>query len=109
MNTEQFDHWYIIEIFGHQRIAGRVTEQAIGGVSFIRVDVPEVDGIPQHTRLYGGAAIYSLNPVAEVVARAAAKMFRSVPVSPYDFPALRSAEPPPRALSMQDDEDDSSF
>lgn len=36
----KFDHWCIVESFGHERIAGRVTEQTIGGCSFIRVDVP---------------------------------------------------------------------
>ena len=33
-----FDSWAIVEIFGHQTFAGRVTEQAIGGASFVRVD-----------------------------------------------------------------------
>ena len=35
-----FEQWAIVEIFGHQRIAGKVTEQTIGGCSFVRVDVP---------------------------------------------------------------------
>jgi hypothetical protein len=31
--TNQFDQWAVIELFGHNRIAGRVTEQVIGGCS----------------------------------------------------------------------------
>jgi hypothetical protein len=29
--TEKFDSWCLIELFGHQRIAGRVTETTIAG------------------------------------------------------------------------------
>lgn len=30
---QTFDQWCIVEIFGHERIAGRVTEQRIGGTT----------------------------------------------------------------------------
>jgi hypothetical protein len=39
-DTPSTEQWAIVEIFGHQRIAGRLTEQTIGGCSFVRVDVP---------------------------------------------------------------------
>jgi hypothetical protein len=35
---KQFSEWAIIELFGHQRIAGRVSEQTIGGCAFVRDD-----------------------------------------------------------------------
>lgn len=38
--AEKFEHWCVVEIFGHTRIAGFVTEQTIGGQSFVRVGVP---------------------------------------------------------------------
>ena len=41
--------WAIVEIFGHQRIAGFLSEQTIGGQSFVRVDVPDLPGdTPEH-------------------------------------------------------------
>ena len=40
--VEKFECWAIVEVMGHSRYAGRVTEQAIGGCAFVRVDVPAV-------------------------------------------------------------------
>ena len=40
MATEAFGEWCILELFGHRRLGGYVTEQEIGGVSFIRIEVP---------------------------------------------------------------------
>jgi hypothetical protein len=85
---QSFDQWCILELFGRQVIAGRVTEQVIGGCSFIRVDVPECNGTPQFTRLYGNGAIYAMTPVSEEAARVALKRFRPDPVNVY-VPELR--------------------
>ncbi len=61
-----FDHWCIVEFFGHSRIAGRVTEYTLGGSAFIRVDVPAKEGAAvEYTRLLGGAAIYAINITTE--------------------------------------------
>lgn len=67
---ERFESFAIIELFGHQQIAGKVTEAQIGGCSFIRVDVPEMDGSEPYTKFFGNGAIYSMTPVTETVARA---------------------------------------
>ena len=87
---EKFDQWCVVELFGHQRIAGRVTEQTIGGCAFVRVDVPVVGEIPAYTRLFGNGAIYAINPVTEEIAKASAAAYRVVPVSPYEIPELRA-------------------
>ena len=88
--TKKFESWCIVELFGHQRIAGLVTEESIGGSSFVRVDVPANDDQPAYTRLFGNGAIYAINPVSETIARAAAAQYRSVPISIYEFPELRA-------------------
>lgn len=89
--------WAIIEIFGHQRIAGFMTEQVIAGQGFIRVDVPELPGetsmepIAAHSKLYGPGSIYAISPVDETLARLAAQQIRHVPVSSYGLrEALRN-------------------
>ena len=81
--TPPFDHWAILEIFGHTRLAGRVSEGTIGGNSFVRVDVPPVGEIPGYTRFYGQGAIYSITLVDEATARAAAETLAERPVTVY--------------------------
>lgn len=98
METEKFESWAIIEIFGHTQIAGKVSEAAIGGCSFIRVDVPECDGKPAFTKFYGQGAIYSMTPCGEEIAMQAVRSIRHAPINVY-IPAQRQ-------LSEPDDFDD---
>ena len=79
-------------MFGHQRIAGRVTEQTIGGCNFARVDVPEVNGHQGFTKLYGQGAIYAITFVDETIARAAVDKMRPRPVTTYDIGKLQVNE-----------------
>lgn len=91
MNEEtKFEQWAIVEIFGHQRIAGIVTEHTIGGCSFVRVDVPAVAGKAAFTKLYGNGAIYAITFVDQDVALAAAENLREVPVNEYSLADVRN-------------------
>ena len=96
---EPFDHFALVELMGHTTLAGRVTEATIGGSSFVRLDVPPVQGRQGFTKLLGAGAIYSLTIVEEAVALAALERLRPVPVSVYLLPA-----PKAQAYDMQDDE-----
>jgi hypothetical protein len=92
VQEQKFEKWCIVELFGHQKLVGMVTEAQIGGCNFIRVDVPEVHGQPAFTRFYGEKAIYSITPVSEEVARAAMDYLRVRPVATYMLP---EPSPPP--------------
>lgn len=81
--NNSFKQWCIVELFGRQVIAGLVTEQVIGGTSFIRVDVPEVEGNSGFTRFYGNGAIYAMTPLSEEAAMVVLKRFRPEPVNVY--------------------------
>jgi hypothetical protein len=85
--TQKFDEWAMLELFGHQRLAGRVTEATIGGASFVRVDVPDGKGW-KLTRMLNPAAIYSITPVTEEMARAAATHIQCEPITRYDVTEL---------------------
>jgi hypothetical protein len=78
--AEKFEQWAIIDLFGHTRIAGKISEQVIGGCSFVRVDVPEIDGHQPFTKLYGQGAIYGMLFVDEETATGAAKIMQEKPV-----------------------------
>ncbi len=81
METEKFESWAILEIFGHTQIAGKVSEASIGGCGFLRVDVPEFYGKPAFTKFYGNGAIYSMTPCSEEAARAALRQITPAPVN----------------------------
>ena len=83
-----FDNWCLVELFGHQRIVGRVTEAVLAGGAFLRVDVPgSVDG-KGFTRFYSPGAIYGISPVSEDIARAMVASNRHEPVSRFELPQL---------------------
>lgn len=81
------NNWAIVEIFGHQKFAGYLTECEMGGGKLLRLDVPEsTDGLHKaFTKFFGTAAIYSITAVDEDVARTIASTYRAAPVSAYDF------------------------
>lgn len=90
---QSFESWCIVELMGHQRMAGYVTEATIAGGAFVRVDVPEGEGQAAYSRLLNPSAIYALNPCDEATARAAAQAFRPKPVQAWELPRQLPAEP----------------
>jgi hypothetical protein len=101
-----FEHWALVELFGHQRIAGKVTEAEIGGGKFIRVDVPAIGGQQPITKYYGPAAIYGITPVTEETAIALAGRIDAMPVPAWDARQLLGDKVDQRSLPHPDDDDD---
>lgn len=112
--VEKFDQWAIIELFGHQRIAGRVTEQTVGGCAFVRVDVPAFEQVGSiaatqaFTKLFGQGAIYSMSFVDEAAAKMVGRQLRVQPIDTYslrramqDLPAIGNDSQ--RQLEVEDD------
>ena len=89
MTDKDQELWAIVELFGHQRIAGKISEHNLGG-TFVRVDVPKVNGRPAFTKLYGHNAVYAITFVDRDVALAAAERMAIAPVTPYDVGSLRT-------------------
>jgi hypothetical protein len=101
-----FEAWAIVELFGHQKIAGKVTEQNIAGSNMLRVDVPETSSAPAFTRLFGSAAIYAINPVDEAIAKQYAQNHSPSPVTIYELRALidkMQRSLPPEAFTMEEE------
>lgn len=104
--TEKFESWGLLELFGHQRLAGKLSEQTIGGCHFIRIDVPQVAEVAAYTRFFTQGAIYGMTPMEEATARKLAVYLRAVPVSPYE---VRAAEPARQLTHRDSDDQDEPF
>jgi hypothetical protein len=100
-----FEGWMIIELFGHNVIAGFASEQSIGGASFIRLDVPGIEGSEGFTKFFNGSAIYAMTPTDEATAREAATRLVVRPVSPWVVPVPdgRRELPAPTVNEVNDD------
>lgn len=84
MQSEKFELHAIVELFGHQKMAGKVCEETIGGATMIRIDVPETKLQPKFTRFMHINAIYAINPVTEEVATAMANRINTKPIDVWD-------------------------
>lgn len=91
---QTFEGWAIVELFGHQQIAGLLSEQSIGGAAFVRVDVPQVGDNPGFTKFFGGSAVYAITPTTEEVATVAAGKLEIRPVSPWIVPVAKQLPGP---------------
>jgi hypothetical protein len=88
----KFDEWAIVELMGHRKLAGRVTEAA-WPPGWIRLDIPSDDGT-YATQFYSPGAGYCMTPVTEELARAVAKRARPAPVTRWELPAPEPAYEP---------------
>lgn len=90
--VQAFEAWALVEIFGHSRLAGKVTEQSVGGCNFVRVDVPEVEArgvkIPAFTQLLGEKSIFRLTLCTEETARKAAVAWQAAPFVAFEAPTV---------------------
>jgi len=94
-NQAKFEGWMIVELFGHNVVAGLVSEQSIGGAAFIRVDVPEVGDAAGFTKYFNGSAIYAMTPTDQATATEAAARMAVRPVTPWVVPDTRRQLPGP--------------
>lgn len=102
----------IVELMGHNVIAGYVSEQTIAGVAMLRVDVPAVGDVPAYTKFVSGSAIYGITPTSQEVAERAAQRLQVRPVSQFlllPVPAQRPSLVDSTAGEDDDNEDDDEY
>jgi hypothetical protein len=84
--------WAVVELMGHIKTAGQVSEESHFGTVLLRLDIPQVNGNPlqggvqPHTEFYGGSAIYRLTPCTEQVAHLVIQQNTSLPLIAYALP-----------------------
>lgn len=100
---QKIEQWAIVEIFGHTRIAGLVSEQTIGGCAFVRVDVPALGEEQAFTKLFGQGAIYAITFVDEAAAKLAARAIRARPITTWELRGeIAKLLPAPKASETED-------
>lgn len=95
--TDKFEQHAVVELFGHQVIAGLVSEQVIGGQGFVRVDVPTVNEQAGFTKFYGAGAIYAITPCDESAVMEAIRRIQPKPIQMFVYS---------RSLPSPDEDDD---
>lgn len=92
-NQETIETWAYIEIMGHSRIAGRISQRKLGADVMWQIDVPKSDEGFSHSELYAPAAIFSIKPTTEEWCRRWIAAYRSYEVLPYIPPTKQLKEP----------------
>ena len=129
-----YEGWAIVEIFGHQKYAGRISTETIGAACMLRVDVPELPprqeevtgrysyhpetgtqlpkgtiisyaAVQGYTKFFGVAAIYAITPTTEEAALEAIEGLQPRPVLLVKLPK-QAAAIAASADSSADDEDE---
>jgi hypothetical protein len=105
----KFQQWCIVDVFGHQRFAGLVTEETVAGAAFLRIDIPATGKQVAFTKLFSPSSVYSITPTTEELATAIAVSINNAPIAVYDLPAemrakLQAAPTPAWLLGVDDDE-----
>jgi hypothetical protein len=97
--VETFESWAVVELMGHVRMAGRLTEEERFGGKMGRLDVPGEE--ERWTTVYFTAAsVYRITPCSEEAARAVALRSKPEPVHQWELPA------PKRETDAYNDDDD---
>lgn len=102
--ADPFEGWAIVELMGHRRLAGYVTEEEHFGTAMLRLDVHGLDDAKTAavTQFYGGSSVYCVTPATEEIARGLGERLKPAPVQQYELPA---AEPVRRHVSDGVDDD----
>jgi len=79
----KFESWAIVELFGHNQLAGKVTTETIAGQEFVRIDVPKTSKVPEFTKYHLPTAVYGITPVDQDYATRMAERMQAQPINDY--------------------------
>lgn len=79
-------NWAVIELMGHIRYGGLVSQDTQLGTPLLRVEVPQADG-SFVSQLVNPSAIYRITMCSEEIARHAAKSGEHQPLNKWELPA----------------------
>lgn len=91
----------LVELMGHGKIAGRISERQIAGAMMLQVDVPATRHAEAFTKVFGASAIYCITFCDEATANRLADSFAVPPINPY----YMQPTSPLLEAKIKDDED----
>ncbi len=83
---EPIKTWAVLELMGHIKTAGQVSEETHFGTVLGRIDIPEVGDKQAGTFFFGGPSIFRLTPCTEEVARLVLQQNYQAPIVAYQLP-----------------------
>ncbi len=87
-----FEGWVILEVMGHRKLGGYLTEQTIAGKAFIRLDVTNTKGKQTATQFYSPESVYCITPTTEKIAVGYGTNNQPQPVQWWELPEGRPME-----------------
>lgn len=99
-----FEGWAVLELMGHRRLVGKLSEATIAGASFLRIDIPGADG-QETTQFYAPSAVYAITPTTEELARRAASLNTVAPINRWELPAPGRTAPEHLEDTMEYEDD----
>jgi hypothetical protein len=106
--TPEHVGWAILELMGHRKLAGYVSEQQVAGHGFVRIDIfagpaPEEGDEPAvATQMYSPGAVYCITPTTEDLARQLGERYKPAPVARYELPPVAASA---RGFDADDDDE----
>jgi hypothetical protein len=89
MNEQtKLETWALVELMGHSRIVGKLSEHVLGANVFLRVDVPGHGDQPAMTKFFSPSAIYAITPIDEKLAMEQITQWDPKPVAILQSPLL---------------------
>jgi hypothetical protein len=112
-DSEAYAGWAVVELMGHRKLAGRVSQVTQYGAAMLRLDIPGPNGQTVATQYYTSAAIYCLTPTTEEIAVGVARTRVPEPVQRWELPPPSPPPPSPPSPPVrefgEDFDDDVNF
>lgn len=87
-NTNRELGFCFLELMGHRKLAGLLTEETVAGFGFLRIDVfTGAETAARATQFYSPSAVYAITPTTEETARRFAARAIPQPASRWELPA----------------------
>lgn len=87
-NNLDFNCWAIVQVYGHTKYAGHISERLVFGKVMLELTVPEVSNLevklPGFTKILNPDSVFDITPVSEEYAISMANKLVKQPIEGYE-------------------------